>query len=65
MECKFCLYFEPDGRCRMHGMPTPEQLTGGCESYVDQPFGLSSATGCCGLAGMPLGDRYETDEEDK
>ncbi|MFA5055423.1 MAG: hypothetical protein WC562_04520 [Dehalococcoidia bacterium] len=65
MECKFCLYYQPDGSCRMHGKPTAEQLVKGCASYVDQPFGLSSATGCCGLAGMPLGDQDAACEADK
>jgi len=49
----------------MHGKPTPEQLSKGCDSYVDQPLGLSSATGCCGLAGMPLGDQDAACEADK
>lgn len=65
MECKFCLYYQADSGCKIHGELTAEQLVKGCELYVDQPYSLGRVPGCCGLTGMPLVDQDAACEADK
>jgi len=63
MNCMFCMYEKDEHECALKGAISPEVRAKGCESFVDKPWGVSAATGCCGMAGLPYVDSQKTCDE--
>jgi len=65
MNCMFCMYEKDEHECTLKGAISPEVRAKGCESFVDKPWGVSAATGCCGMAGLPFLDSQNSCDEPK
>ena len=65
MNCMFCMYEKDEKECTLKGAISPELRAKGCESFVDKPWGVSAATGCCGMAGLPFLDSQNSCDGDK
>jgi len=59
----FCMYEKDEKECNLKGAISPEVRARGCESFVDKPWGVSAATGCCGMAGLPFLDSQNSCDE--
>ena len=59
----FCMYEKNENECNLKGRISPEVRAKGCESFVDKPWGVSAATGCCGMAGLPFVDSQGSCDE--
>jgi hypothetical protein len=61
MFCELCMYYNDQNECSIYGDITDEHKSSECTSFVERPFVIGRAAGCCGLSGLPTTDSCDAD----